>query len=172
MNLSLIIYSFLILAAMLHGPGIASAAGIGIAPSSLDFSVNEGSSASRQLLVYNTGSGEAIFSLASSSTERLSVKPEKAAIPGGGMASFIVTASGTRAGESDEAIFGEVEDGSGGVRISLGTAVRVKIRVANAALQPANAFVGVSLSAGIVMAGLSAYRLARKRLFAGSARFL
>ena len=87
------------------------------------------------------------------------------------MAAFVVTASGAHTGESTEAIFGWIDSNGSGVSLSLGTTVSVKISVVKAAASSANAFVGISLSGGIVLLGLSAYRLARRKLFAGNVRF-
>lgn len=169
MNTQLFFYCFLFFILM---TGNMAAAGLGVSPSSLKFIIDEGEEASRQLLIYNTGDNEASFRVESSNSGRLGISPGTVTIQAGGMAPIIVTASGTVVGKSLETIFVEADGKEDGVGLALGTAIVAEITVVKAATLTANAIVGASLSSGIVLLGLSAYLHARKRLFAGSARFL
>ncbi len=147
-------------------PHRAVAAGFGVSPSSLDFTVVEGSESSRQLTIYNTGA-DARF-MASSDNPAITVVPSTAMLGKSESAAVTVTAAGKKAGKSSGEILISFipEGGSAGneVLFSLGTRVGVSLAVIENAVQSANFFVGMLASAGIVVAGLSLYLPIRSRV--------
>ncbi len=149
----------------------ASATGIGVSPSSLEFVVEEGSQSSRQLILHNTGIEEAGFTL-SSNSEMLKVWPKTVEIPGNGRARATVTASGTKAGKISAELLVEAAGGGGSdVSLSLGTSIIARINVIKASAA-ANALVGASISTGIVALGVSAYLAFGKKLLEKGTNFI
>ncbi len=150
----------------------SAAAGFGVSPSALEFTVEEGSESSRQLIIYNTGK-ESGFSAESSSPEAVLVFPPSGTLLEGGTAIVTVTAFGKKIGTSESEITVSVNsDENGKVGVELGAAVAVNINVIKSSALPANAFVGMLLSASIVLSGVAAYYASRKKvrqlLFAGA----
>lgn len=140
------------------------ATGFGVSPSSLDFTVEEGSESSRQLIIYNTGK-ESGFNVESSSPEAVRVFPSGGTLPEGGTALVTVTAFGKKAGSSESEITVSVNSHDNGrVGIALGAAVAVKLNVVKGSALSASAFVGMLLSAGIVLFGVAAYYALRKKI--------
>lgn len=158
---------FLAVAASTAGyfPHRAVAAGFGVSPSSLNFVVEEGSESSRQLIIYNTGA-DALF-MASSDNPAITVTPSTAMLGESESAAVTVTATGKKAGKSSgEILISFIPEGSSAgneVLFSLGTRVGVSLTVVESAMSSANFFVGVLASAGIVVAGLSAYLALRRK---------
>lgn len=164
-------FRFLFLAAAVAAVLIASkanavnAAGFGVSPSSIDFIVEKGSSASRQLIVYNTGADAKFVAI--------SENPELAVLPSAGIlgesesAAVTVTATGKKIGKSSTEILISLahnrNNADDGVRFSLGTRVGVSLAVIESAIPSANFFVGMLASAGIVVGGLSAYLAIRSK---------
>lgn len=144
---------------------VANAAGFGVSPSNIDFIVEKGSSASRQLIIYSTGA-DAKFVAASENPE-LAVLPSAGALGEGESAAITVTATGKKIGKSDGEILISLSHDSGnagnGVLFSLGTRVGVSLAVVESAMPSANFFVGMLTSAGVVMVGLSAYLALRRK---------
>lgn len=161
MKVSFFIYCFLFLAAaaFIDFPQTASAAGFGVSPSNINFVVEKGSSASRQLIIYNTGA-DAQFT-AISDDPAIAVEPSSGALGEGNAAAIRVTAAGKKAGKSSSEILISLVHVSTNadreVRLALGTRVGVSLAVIESAVQSANFFVGLLISAGVVVAGLSAY---------------
>lgn len=159
-------FCFLSAAAIIFAANTKSsaAAGFGVSPSALDFTVEESSESSRQLIIYNTGK-ESEFSVKSSSPELLRAFPLSGTLPEGGTAAVTVTALGKKVGTSESEItvsFNSHENGKVGV--ALGAAVAVKLSVVKGPALPASAFVGTLLSTGIVLFGASAYCASRKKI--------
>ena len=161
------IYCFLFLAAVafIDVTQASIAAGFGVSPSAIDFTVEKGSAASRQLIIYNTGP-DAQFT-AVSEDPAITVKPDKG-ILGKDKSVVTVTATGRKVGKSSGEILISLLPNSGKadkeVRFSLGTRVGVSVRVLESAVPSASPFVGMLTSAGIVAAGLSAYLPVRNKL--------
>lgn len=153
MKIRFLIYFFL----LLSSAAAVRASGFGISPSSMGFSLLEGSESSRQLILYNTG-GSAGFSVTSSSQD-IVVTPSNGVLPGNGKAIVTVTAKGRKAGLYREDITVRFfEPGSENkVSLGLGLSVAVKIAVSKASAVQANAFVGSLISLGIVISGISSY---------------
>lgn len=148
----------------------ANAAGFGVSPSSLEFTVEKGTEVSRQLIIYNTGRA-AEFEAESSNLELVMVYPSSGIIDEGGTATITVTATGKTAGTKKEEINVRISglselsgNGDKEVGISLGAGIPVKVIVVNSASVAANAFVGVMLAMGIVLFGLAAYYASRKKI--------
>ncbi|MBI2550542.1 hypothetical protein HYV83_05185 [Candidatus Woesearchaeota archaeon] len=142
----------------------SAAAGFGVSPSTLDFTVEEGSESSRQLTLYNTGK-ESEFNAESSSPEVVLVSPSSGTLPEGGTVAVTVTAFGKKAGTSESEIIMSVNSHENGrVSVALGAAVAVKLSVVKGSVLSANAFVGILLSASIVLFGLSGYYASRKKV--------
>lgn len=168
MKASFFIYYFLFVAAMAFtgSPQAASAAGFGVSPSDINFVVENGLSASRQLIIYNTGPAS-VFTVVSEDSA-IAVEPSSGTLEKGNTAAIIVTASGKKPGKSASEILVSLAHGSGNpdgeVRLSLGTRVRVSLSVVESALQSANPFVGALISAAMVVAGLLVYLPTRNRI--------
>ena len=168
MRASCLIYffGFLSIAAIIFvgNTQFSVAAGFGVSPSTLDFTVEEGSESSRQLIIYNTGK-ESGFSVQSSSPEVVLVFPSSGTLPEGGTAIVTVTAFGKKVGTSESEITVSVNSHENGrVGVALGAAVAVKLSVVKGSVLSANAFVGMLLSTFIVMFGLCAYHISRKKV--------
>ncbi len=159
------IYYFLFLAAALIGfSQSASAAGFGVSPSNIGFTVEKGLSASRQLIIYNTGT-DAQFT-AASNDPAIAVEPSAGLVRKGKATVLTVTASGKKPGKSaSEILVNLAHDRNPGreVMLSLGTRVGVSLAVIESAVPSANFFVGMLTSAGIVVSGLSAYLAMRRK---------
>ena len=145
------------------------AAGFGVSPSSLDFVVEKGSAASRQLIVYNTGA-DARFT-AISEDPAIAIVPSEGLLGKGKSAAVTVTAAGKKSGKSSSEILISFITNNGRadkeVQFSLGTRVGVSLNVFEnslSSLPPANFFVGILTSVVIVATGLSAYLPVRNRL--------
>ena len=168
MRASFLIYLFCFLsaAAIIFAVNTKStaAAGFGVSPSTLDFTVKEGSESSRQLIIYNTGK-ESEFSAESSSPEVVLVFPSSGTLPEGGTAIVTVTAFGKKAGTSESEITVSVNSHENGrIGVALGAAVAVNINVIKSSALSANALVGMLLSTGIVLLGITAYYVSRKKI--------
>lgn len=167
MRISFFIYCFLFAAAaaFIGFSQAASAAGFGVSPSSIGFIVEKGSSASRQLIIYNTGP-VAQFTAASGDSA-IAVEPGSGAIGEGSTAAIIVTATGRNPGKSASEILVSLVHGSGNpdseVRLSLGTRVGVSLAVVKSAAHSASFLVGMLTSSAIVVSGLSAYLALRRK---------
>lgn len=167
MKVSFFIYCFLFLAAaaFIDSPQTASAAGFGVSPSNINFVVEKGSSASRQLIIYNTGAYAQFTAI--SDDPAIAVEPSSGALGEGKAAAITVTASAKNPGRSASEILVSLVHGSGNpdreVRLALGTRVGVSLSVVESALQSANPVVGMLVSAGMVVAGLSAYLALRRK---------
>ena len=146
---------------------IAAASGFGVSPSSLEFAVEKGSEASRQLIIYSTG-GPSEFNAVSSNPELIKVHPETGTITEEGAAWLIVTAFGKKAGVANEHIAISFKNpqinGNKEIALSLGTYVAARLSVVEMAAKSANAFVGFLVSLGIIAAGLSVYSPTRNRI--------
>jgi len=147
-----------------------AAAGFGVSPSKLEFVVEKGSEASRQLIIYNTGKEAAKFTARSSNPETAQVLPEKGTIRGEGTALVTVIARGIKRdkeGKSEEEIIINFNNPNSnadkGVSLSLGTAVPVRLQVLEGAHRSANVFVGMALSASIVLTGLAAHYASKRK---------
>lgn len=141
-----------------------AAAGFGVSPSTLDFTVEEGSESSRQLIIYNTGK-ESEFSIESSSPEVVRASPSSGILPEEGTAVATVTALGKKVGTSESKLaisFGSHARNE--VSVALGTIVAVKLSVVKGPALSASAFVGMLLSTFIVLFGASAYCASRKKI--------
>ncbi|MBI2141658.1 hypothetical protein HYU16_04530 [Candidatus Woesearchaeota archaeon] len=166
-------FLFLLLAAAtvaINASQNANAAGFGVSPSNMEFIVEKGSQASRQLMLYNTNEEAAEFTAMSSNPETTKVSPERGTVPGEGTTSITVTARGikkNKEGKSEGEIVISFDnrniDADREVSLSLGTAVAVKVDVVKGAALAVNAIIGVIVSASIVMAGLAAYYATRRR---------
>ena len=135
------------------------AAGFGVSPSTLDFTVEKGSEASRQLIIYNTGQA-AEFNAVSSNPELISVYPSSGAISEEGTKRLAVTVFGKNEGVAYEHIVISMNPRmsmAGDISLSLGTNIAAKVHVIESAARYANFLVGILLSAGIIIAGLLAY---------------
>ncbi|MBI2144763.1 hypothetical protein HYU18_00400 [Candidatus Woesearchaeota archaeon] len=169
MNFSFLIYFFLLLVAT---AGNAGAAGFGVSPSSLEFSLSEGSEASRQLVIFNTGKDSVDFSILASPSIR--VRPESGEIGGGKAAAATVTVIGTKAGVANGELavsLGSSRNAENRVSLSLGTSVPVTVRVVKG-VPAASAFVGILVSVVIVVAGLGVCIPLRQNLLGRAARFI
>ncbi len=163
-------FLFIAAAAVIHSPQSAIAAGFGVSPSSLEFTVEKGSEASRQLTIYNTGA-DAQFA-AISGNPAVTVAPGTAMVGESKSVVATVTATGKKLGKSSgEILISFTPEGSSAgneVLFSLGTRVGVSLNVVESAMHSANFFVGILTSAAIVVSGLSAYLALRRK----SARLL
>lgn len=140
------------------------AAGFGVSPSSLDFTVEEGSEASRQLTIYNTGK-ESGFNVESSSPELVQVFPSSGTLPEGGLVLVTVTAFGKKVGSSENELkISFASQTSKEVSVALGAVVAVKLNVVKGSALSASAFVGMLLSTSIVLFGLAAYYALRRKI--------
>jgi hypothetical protein len=142
-----------------------TASGFGVSPSELDFVIEKNTEVSRQINIYNTGE-ETEFKAMSSNPDILSVYPNKGIIPKDGSTYIKITAKGTEPGHSEEKItisVGNYDESIGKITMALGTTVSVKILVFKSAPVQASMFLGSTLSASIVITGLSGY-LARRKL--------
>ena len=138
---------------------VSVAAGFGVSPSTLDFTVEKGSEASRQLIIYNTGDA-AEFKAVSSNPELISVYPISGTISEEGTEKLTVTAFGKKAVAADEQIMISMNpqiSRAGDISLLLGTNVAARVRVIQSAARSADFLVGSLLSASIVIAGLLAY---------------
>ena len=146
---------------------IAAASGFGVSPSSLEFVVEKGSEASRQLIIYSTGDATE-FNAVSSNPEMIMVYPSAGIISEKGTERLTVTAFGKKAGVANEHITISFQNsqikGNEEVALSLGTYVAARLSVVEMAAKSANAFVGFHVSLGIVAAGLSIYSSIRSSL--------
>ncbi|MBI2176498.1 hypothetical protein HYU40_04115 [Candidatus Woesearchaeota archaeon] len=169
MSVSQLIYCFCLLAFAASVTAVNSqlsnAAGFGVSPSSIEFVIEKGSSASRQLIIYNTGT-DAQFT-AVSENPAISAEPDNGMLKNGKSTAIKVTANGEKPGKSASEILVSLAHGSdnpdGKVRLSLGTRVRVSLTVIESAVQSADFFVGALTSAAITVAGLSAYLALRRK---------
>ena len=107
MRAFLLIYLFCFIAAaagiLVCSSKASVAAGFGVSPSTLDFSVEKGSKVARQLIIYNTGEAAA-FRAASSNPLAVQVSPSEGVIGTGAASHITVTATGEKAGSSREEI--------------------------------------------------------------------
>ena len=154
-------------AAFVSSAHLVAAAGFGVSPSSLEFVVEKGSEASRQIIIYNTRE-PVEFIAVSSSPELIQVYPEAGVVAGEGTARLTVTAFGKKTGVANERIAISFRNpqinGGSEVALSLGTYVAARLSVVELAAKSANAFVGFLVSSGVFVAGLLAYLPIRKRL--------
>lgn len=139
----------------------ASAAGIGVAPAELSFSVEKGKTQQRELTVYNlegndvgievTGDSPALKfyhsgSIGANAKEKITVEAD---------------AKRLKEGSHSSAIYVTAKSPASGVRLNLGTAVKADINVFT--VIKTNAIIGIMTSAAIVLLGLLIY-LAAMRL--------
>lgn len=152
-------------AAIIHSPQSAVAAGFGVSPSALEFTVEKGAEASRQLTIYNTGA-DAQF-VAISENPAVTVVPGTAMLGESESAVATVTATGKKLGKSSgEILISFTPEGSSAgneVLFSLGTRVGVSLNVIESSARSANFFAGALTSAAIVVGGLSAYLALRRK---------
>lgn len=163
------IYCFLFLlaatAAIVTSSSNAAATGFGVSPSSIDFAVEKGSSASRQLIIYSTGADAQFVAISES--------PEVTVAPSAGILSeskpvvVTVTATGKKLGKSGSEILISLAHNSGNagneVRFSLGTRVGISLSVVERTAESANPLAGMLTSSAIVVGGLSAYLTLRRK---------
>lgn len=153
--------------------GHVVAAGLGVSPSSLEFSVREGEEASRQLVIYNTGTDAAEFSISASSSH-IKVFPESGKIAGGKAAVSTITAAGAKPGLDSGELIVSLGSGSSENRIAfaLGTAIPVSLNVIANGAAAANGAIGALVSAGTFVAGLAGYYRLRRLHLPKAARFI
>ena len=152
-------------AAALSQATLVAAAGFGVSPGTLEFALEEGTVASRQLSLYNLGS-QAQFTAVSSNPGLVQVSQESGTIAAGSAATITVTASAAAAkkGRHSEAItvtMGSNQENE--IRLAIGTVVPVTITITNT-IAAANAAIGLAVSAGIVATGLFVYSPLARRL--------
>lgn len=131
------------------------AAGIGVAPSELHFSVLEGRTQERELTVYNLNMAGATIS-AESSSDFVSIE-KTAALEAGSSAKLAVEAdaSSLKPGNHEATIYLTTAGSAGGVALNIGTAVKATLSVIP--LSRASILVGLFTSAAVVIAGLGLY---------------
>ena len=144
---------------------VSVAAGFGVSPSTLDFTVEKGSEASRQLIIYNTGDA-AEFKAISSNPALVQVSPSEGIISTGAASHITVTATGENAGSSLEEITVSLSSHNNGgeVSLQLGTAIAVRLYVVESAKKLANPAVGLVIAASILLVGTAAYYISRRNL--------
>ena len=152
-------------AAVACSPHRAIAAGFGVSPSSLEFTVEKGAEASRQLMIYNTGAAARF--VANSGNPAITVVPGTAMLGESESAVATVTATGKKLGKSSgEILISFTPDGSSAgneVLFSLGTRVGVSLNVIESSARSANFFVGMLTSSAVVVGGLFAYLALRRK---------
>ncbi len=133
----------------------ASAAGIGVAPAELRFSVEKGKAQQRELTVYNLEDNDVDIEVTGDSP---ALKfHHRGGIGAGGKEKITVEVDAKRLKEGSKkgTIYITAKSPASGVRLNLGTAVKADINVF--ATPKTNAIIGVITSASIVLLGLLMY---------------
>lgn len=138
-----------------------SAAGIGVAPAELSFSVEKDKTQQRELTVYNLENNEVELDVTSDSPALKFNHSGSIGASGKEKITIEADAKRLKEGSHSSAIYITTKTPASGVRLNLGTAVKADINVFTTV--KTNAIIGVMTSSAIVLLGLLTY-LASRRL--------
>jgi len=132
-----------------------SAAGIGVAPAELNFNVEKGKKQQKEMTVYNLEDSEVHFDVYSKANFLEFF--HNGIIEGSGMEKIIVevNANKLKEGTYKESIYVTASNGASGIKLNLGTAVKVSVHVFT--VDKVNMIVGILTSITIIVLGMLIY---------------
>ncbi|MAG15478.1 hypothetical protein CMO88_00280 [Candidatus Woesearchaeota archaeon] len=138
----------------------ANAAGIGIAPAELNFNLEKGKKQQKELTVYNLENHEVDFNVYSNAN--FLEFSYNGIVEGNGMEKIIVEANAEKLkeGQYEKHIYITASNGASGIKLNLGTAVKVNVQVFK--INKLNTIVGILTTFAIIVLGMLAYLTATK----------
>lgn len=129
------------------------AQGIGISPAQLEFDLQEGEVAERQIIIYSNSPAQENF-VAKTDLEGLTIHPDTGFI--NQEKKLIVSVRGRKPGKRDGYITLQFKGDGRGMRINTGAMVKVLMNVREKESQ-ISVVKGVTITSGIVLVGLASY---------------